>query len=240
MSDLAKTEASQARGFELPRLTVADGTIDALKWLALGLMTLDHVNKYLLHGAVPALFDAGRVVMPLFGFVLAHNLARPQSLASGAYGRICRRLAFSAAISSVPFIALGGLGWGWWPLNIMVTLLVAAGVIYSMERGGAGRLAVAALLFVVGGANVEFWWPAIMLTVAAWCYVKQPSWPALLVWIAATGVLYVINRNAWALAAFLLIFAAPHIQVRLPRLRHVFYVYYPLHLVVLWTLRTFT
>ena len=28
-----------------PALQVSDGTIEALKWLALALMTLDHVNK---------------------------------------------------------------------------------------------------------------------------------------------------------------------------------------------------
>ncbi|RYF37261.1 MAG: hypothetical protein EOO38_26620, partial [Cytophagaceae bacterium] len=34
----------------LPRLVVADGSIEALKWLGLLLMTGDHVNKYLLNG----------------------------------------------------------------------------------------------------------------------------------------------------------------------------------------------
>ena len=57
---------------------------------------------------------------------------------------------------------------------------------------------------------------------------------ALIVWIAATAALYVINPNMWALASLPVIFVATRVELRLPRLRHVFYVYYPLHLLVIW------
>jgi len=46
---------------ELPKLVVADGTLEALKWLGLVLMTLDHVNKFLLAEKLPVIFEAGRV-----------------------------------------------------------------------------------------------------------------------------------------------------------------------------------
>jgi hypothetical protein len=36
----------------LPRLVLADGTVEALKWFALLLMTGDHVNKYLFNGTI--------------------------------------------------------------------------------------------------------------------------------------------------------------------------------------------
>jgi hypothetical protein len=108
-----------------PRLELSSGSLEVLKWLALLLMTLDHVNKHLLHASVPELFAVGRLALPLFGFVLGYNLARPGALASGSYSRTARRLAIFGTIATIPFIALGGLGWGWWPLNIMATLLVA-------------------------------------------------------------------------------------------------------------------
>ena len=76
-----------------PRLELSSGALEALKWLALLLMTLDHVNKHLLHASVPELFAAGRLALPLFGFVLGYNLARPGALASGGYSRTARRLA---------------------------------------------------------------------------------------------------------------------------------------------------
>ena len=188
-----------------PALLLSSGTLEALKWLALLLMTLDHVNKHLLHASVPELFAAGRVA--LFG-----------------------------SIASVPFIALGGLGWGWWPFNIMATLLVATLCAWLIEIGGPARLAMACLTFIVGGALVEFWWPGLAACLLAWAYCRRPSWLTLALWIGALASLYVINRNLWALAALPLIFAASQVKINVPRGRLGFYVYYPAHLAVLWAL----
>jgi hypothetical protein len=215
-------------------LRIESGTLEGLKWLGLLLMTIDHVNKYLLHDTLPALFDAGRLALPLFSFVLAYNLAQPTSLAKGVYGRVARRLALAGVFASIPFIGLGGLVWEWWPLNILFMLLVSTGVMALLECGGVWRVLSAAALFVLGGAMVEFWWPAIVMTLAAWRYTRRPSWTSLIVWVAATASLYIINRNLWALAALPLIFLAPRLSIGVPRVRHVFYVFYPLHLLVLW------
>lgn len=219
-----------------PPLTLSSGTLEALKWLALLLMTIDHVNKHLLHTSVPELFAAGRLALPLFGFVLGYNLARPGALASGAFPRTAGRLALFGSIATIPFIALGGLGWGWWPFNIMATLLVATLCARLIEVGGPARLAFAAVVFIVGGALVEFWWPGLAACLLAWAYCRRPSWVTLALWIGALASLYVINRNLWALAALPLIFAAGHVQLSLPRGRLGFYVYYPVHLAVLWGL----
>lgn len=220
----------------LPRLAIADGTLEAIKWLALACMTGDHVNKYLLHDTAPILFILGRLTLPLFTFVLACNLARPGALAGGAGVRTMKRLAVFGAIASVPFITLGGLGWGWWPLNVMAMLFVSTACICLGERGGTARIAMAIVLFAIGGGLVEFWWPGIAMCLAAWRYCKRPGWAALSTWILATAALQVINRNSWALAAFPLIFAAPHVRLHLPRMKTVFYAYYPAHLAILWGL----
>ena len=216
-----------------PALVLSSGTLEALKWLALLLMTLDHVNKHLLHASVPELFAAGRLALPLFGFVLGYNLARPGALASGGYSRTARRLAVFGSIATIPFIALGGLGWGWWPFNIMATLLVATLCAWLIEVGGASRLAAAVALFIVGGALVEFWWPGLAACLLAWAYCRRPSWLKLALWVGALASLYVINRNLWALVALPLIFAAAHVRLSVPRGRLGFYAYYPAHLAVL-------
>ena len=85
-----------------PRLMLSSGTLEALKWLAFLLMTLDHVNKHLRHALVPELFAAGRLALPLFGFVLGYNLTRPGGLASGGYSRTARRLAIFGSIAAIP------------------------------------------------------------------------------------------------------------------------------------------
>jgi hypothetical protein len=51
-------------------------------------MTGDHVNKYLFNGTLPFLFETGRLALPLFIFILAHNLARHGIFEINAYLRI--------------------------------------------------------------------------------------------------------------------------------------------------------
>lgn len=223
----------------LPRLSLSDGSIEALKWLGLVLMLLDHLNKYLWRFRVPALFDAGRMVMPIFAIVLAYNLARQGTFERGVYPRAMARLAVVGALATLPFVALGGLGWGWWPLNIMATLLVATAVMYLAERGTACRL-LAVGLFLFGGLFVEFWWPALAIAVGAWSYFRRPNWPAFLFVLSGFVVLYVINKNLWALAALPLIFLASAVDLPVPRTRWVFYAFYPLHLAALWLVRSAT
>jgi len=108
---------------------------------------------------------------------------------------------------------------------------------YLVELGGRARIALAVLVFLVGGAIVEFWWTGVAMCLGAWRYCKRPSWPALVVWIGSTAALFVINQSFWALAAIPVIFAASGLHVSLPRLQRVFYCYYPAHLCVLWAAR---
>ena len=220
-----------------PALVFTDGGVETVKWFALACMLLDHVNKYLLDGAEPALFALGRFALPLFGFALAYNLARPGALARGAYRRLLPRLAAFGVIASPFFIALGGLGWGWWPLNIMFTLFVAAAVLWLIEERSSSAIAGAIVLFLVGGLFVEFWWPALAYIIAAWLYCRRATWPRLIGWICAAASLYLINDNMWALAAVPALFILAGVQVALPRARWVFYVFYPGHLAALWGAR---
>ena len=199
-------------------------------------MTLDHVNKYLLQSEAILLFDLCRVVMPIFAIVLAYNLARPNASDRAAYPRVMQRMAIAGVFATPPFIALGGLGWGWWPLNIMFTLLVATGVMHLSQRGTVGRV-LAVGLFVVGGALVEFWWPALAITVGAWSYFRRPTWTAVLFTLVGLAALFYINMNLWALAALPLIVLASRVDLPVPRLRWVFYAFYPLHLAGIWLVR---
>jgi hypothetical protein len=217
-------------------LVIASGTLEAMKWLALVMMTLDHVNKYLFNYAKPSLFALGRVAMPLFVFVLAYNLARPGALTCGAYRRTATRLMFYGVLACVPFIALGKVYGGWWPLNIMFTLLVATTVVGLRERGGRLHTTMAVAVFVIGGGFVEYWWFAVGLAVACWRYCKRPSVSCFGTVAVLVTALWLINRNPWACAALPLILIAPYIELRMPRLPLLFYTYYPTHLGLLFAL----
>ena len=224
-------------GFTIKRPVIADDTLEALKWLALLLMTGDHVNKYLFNGTLPWLFNAGRVTLPLFVFVIAYNLARPDILERGVYPRTMKRLALFGALATPAFIALGGLLAGWWPLNIMFALLGLTAILYLIEQRTIGGYAAAVAVFLLVGSSVEFWWPALAFGVAVWWYCKQPDWKPLALAFATLAALWFVNSNLWALAAVPVLLLASRFDLRLPRPRWLFYAYYPLHLATLWLLR---
>ena len=221
----------------LPSLAVADGALEAIKWLALVLMTGDHVNKYLFNGTKEWLFDGGRIAMPLFVFVLAYNLARPGAIGRGAYERTVWRLLVVGGLAMPAFVALGGLVAGWWPLNIMFTLAAIAGMLLLIDRDTLAGRVCAAAVFIAAGAMVEFWWSALALGLAVWLYCRRPSWMAIALALAAFGGLWYVNGNPWALVALPIVLGASRVNLGLPRLRWFFYAYYPAHLVALLLIR---
>lgn len=209
---------------------IADGTLEALKWLGLVLMALDHANRFLFGDRLPFVFEAARLVMPLFGFVLAYHLSRPDALRRGVHVRVMRRLLLFGLLATAPFLALVG----WWPLNILFTLLVSVAILYLAERGRPVHQLAAGVLLTVGGMVVEFWWPALLCVMSAWAWCRQPTPGRLLLWAAATASLGLVNGNLWSLLAVPLVLAASRIDLRLPRWRLVFYGFYPAHLAALW------
>ncbi|WP_026076140.1 TraX family protein [Noviherbaspirillum massiliense] len=219
----------------VPRLKIPDGTLEALKWLALVLMTIDHVNTFLLDREQRWMFDIGRIAMPLFEFVLAYNLARPGALQRGLHGRAMKRLLIAGIVAMPFYVAL--LDDGWRPLNIMFTLLVCTGVSWLLDQGGPRRIMVAAVVFAAGGTLVDYWWFGLSFFLAAWWYCRKQFAPRLVLWLITAALLYVVNRNFWSVAAMPLIFAAGKVELPIPRWRYLFYVYYPVHLALLLAIR---
>ena len=223
------------------RILVKNGSLEILKWLGLCLMTGDHINKYLFNSTIPGLFEAGRMALPLFVFVLAYNLARPNALQAGAYQRIMIRLAITGTVASIPFIALGGLVAGWWPVNVLFSLLTITATTFFIESGGIKNLIIASLLFLVGGSSVEYWWPAIIFGIATWSFCKKSSRIALVAASLSCMALWFINGNWWAVAAIpllvVVVLTTTQLNVRLPRSQWTFYAYYPIHLAMLWLIR---
>lgn len=233
---VTSSAASQAAPTVRP-LHIASGTLEAIKWLALVLMTLDHVNKYLLSGGLPALYALGRLAMPLFVFVLAYHLAQPGARQGGVHRRAATRLALYGSLASIPHMALGAVLGGWWPLNIMFTLLAAVTLIGLLDHGGKPQLFLAVMAFSVGGLLVEYWWPALILAVAAWHYYRTPTHRHLAILTLATAALWLVNGNLWACAALPIMLLAPQVNLPVARWRHAFYLYYPAHLAVAWVIR---
>jgi hypothetical protein len=213
---------------------IADGTIEALKWLAVLLMVVDHVNKYLFDGKVGWMFAAGRIVMPVFAFVLAYNLARPNAFTDGRFKRTAKRLLIYGVIATVPYMALKGSSVYGWPLNIMFTLLVATLVLWLYEHRKPAQSIWLLPLFVFGSMLPEFWIAGTITVIAAYFYCKSPNRLHLLFWIASVTALTAININFYAMLAIPLILLAPKVSINIPRFKYFFYSFYPLHFALLW------
>lgn len=218
---------------KLTAFKLQDGSVEALKWLALALMLIDHTNKYAFDHALPAAYELGRLAMPIFGFVLGFNLARPGAFESGTYQRIMLRLCMYGLIATPCYALLnarlGAVLGGLWPLNILFTLLVAVAVLFLHQKGKwSGYAAIA--VFCVGGALVEYWYFGIACTITAWMFCKTPNVKTLLTWAATIALLGLVNRNYWALGAIPIILGASYMKVHIQRHPRVFYSFYPMHL----------
>ncbi|HEY8096956.1 MAG TPA: TraX family protein [Methylobacter sp.] len=214
--------------------SVRNDNLELIKWVAALLMVVDHINKYLLGDSHPIMFDAGRLAMPLFVFVLSYNLARnePNTLyeSKTLALRMTKRLFAFGLIATPIYIALGGVTWGWWPLNILFGLCAVSTLVCFIQR----KFYVAAVVFFfAAGFFVEFFWPLLGLGLALWFYFRKPSVGAALFAGAFLVSLRLINGNYWALAAVPLFLVLCAVSVKVPRVRWFFYAFYPLHLAVI-------
>ncbi|MGE0315885.1 MAG: TraX family protein [Lautropia sp.] len=212
---------------------LSDGSIEALKWIAAILMVGDHVNRYLLVDANPWLFYGGRLAMPIFGILLGLNLSRPSALSGKATDRTVGRLFLMGLIATVPYMLLGAPIKGPWPLNILFTLAVAALAIEALQLGTRQGWWMAVVVFLFGGAFVEFWWPGVAVVLGTWLWrmgARKSGWTMF-----GCGMLGLcaINGNFWAFAAIPVIAIAAMFEPKIARHRAFFYVFYPLHLAVI-------
>jgi len=201
----------------------SSGTAEALKWLALAAMTVDHVNTFLTGRAHPALFAVGRVAFPIFALVLACNLTRPGI----DHARLLRRLVFFGLLAAGPFVVMTG---HWLPLNVMFTFAVAMAVIALWQRG---QDVAAVVVFLAGSLFVDYQWTGVALIVAGWSYFRTGRATAAAATLAALVGLAWPNGSFWALAALPVIAAVEMTAPCVPRLRWAFYAYYPAHLALL-------
>lgn len=73
-------------------LSLADGTLEVIKWLALVSMFYDHVMRIAWSGeGIGPATSFGRIAFPLFAFIMAYNLSR-ENVGPVVYQRTLRRL----------------------------------------------------------------------------------------------------------------------------------------------------
>ena len=212
-----------------------------LKVLAILLMLLDHTNRLLL-GGQPWLYALGRVSFPLFAFLIAYNVA----VRGVAPRRYALPLLLFGVISQGP--AMLALARDPFPLNIFFTLLL--GVIFLPLRrrcasflppnrfGRSLSWTLTTVLFALLSLPLEYGPPGVFLIPALVAFLRRPSEA---VGVLVLSLMFVMNGLTWAamagwLAVPVIVWARSLALPSLPRLKWVFYGFYPLHLLGLWGL----
>lgn len=191
-------------------------------------MTLDHINRVFFNQKFYLAYCAGRLAMPLFAFVFAYNLARVEPIPSEVYIKTCKRLIVFGVLATPAYIAMNNIE-GLFPLNILFAFLVALTVLYCYEKGKAA-FPLSICLFLIGGIFIEYNWSVLLLCASFWVFCKKPSLHSILMGIAGFILLSKLNENSWGLAALPLILLATLINLKIPRWRYLFWIYYPVHM----------
>lgn len=196
-----------------------------LKWIALVLMTGDHVNKVLLHGAYPWLTDAARVVFPIFAIVFVYNLRLDED------GDHALRAATRLAIAGFVVQPFHAWAFGYWlPLNVLLSLSAGAFVCWLFSRG---RWLPALLLWAFAGLWVDYSWWGIAVMAAAMTVFRPGHDRSIFLLPLAVASLAFINGDFWALVSLPLIGLFARVPGNFPRWRWTFLGYYGVHLAVL-------
>ena len=205
----------------LPRLS--DSTLTALKWLCLPLMFLDHLDWLILDNSLGFHQRVGRIVFPIFGYILAYTLARTDH---AARLRLLKRLVFFAMISTPAYIALKGI----FPLNILWTFVIVLAVVMLVERGSTF---LAGICFLTLPFFVDYQWPGVLVVLGGWAAYRYDQPIVGLVCLAGLVQLQSINGNYYALFALPVMYLATLFVWKLPRAKWAFYSFYPAHLYAL-------
>lgn len=229
----------------------------ALKWFAVLIMLVDHIGACLLevfvlnyYGVSPlagridnlyfwlsldsVLRVIGRAAFPIFCFLLVEGAVHTRSPR-----KYLLRLASFALISEIPFdLALHNQPFYWGTQNVFFTLLAGLLVIQAFQRSPGqewrGMLALAVL-----GAAAELCgtdYGAIGVAVIAVMYLlRERFWAAS---VLSLILLVLLARiEIFSIPAFLILALYNGKRGRQPK--YFFYVFYPVHLLILWAAGNF-
>ncbi len=216
-----------------------------LKILAVIFMTIDHIGLHLLPG-VPILRIIGRLAFPIFAFTFAEGCKYTKNrtrhfIVLCLFGVLCQAV-YSYVTQSLY-------------QNILITLALSASVIYSFDFAKKTRnflsytLAIAVLLLVfyicfilpsrIGrDFAIDYGFYGVMLPVLSYLgKTKQEK-----IFLLSMGLL-ILAPNLGTIQLFSL-FAVPIIALYNGtrgkwRMKNFFYIYYPLHLVIIHFLGMF-
>ena len=216
---------------------------NALKIIALIAMTLDHIGVQFFP-TVGWLRVVGRLAFPIFAYMIAEGATYTKHRAR-YFGTIA---ALAVALQVVYFVAMHSLY-----MCIFVTFTLSLCLIYSLDYAMKKRSWTLALVFLVwlGVAFVSGVLPTMKtgtdffvdygpvgVLIPAALYYTKGKWPKLLV-LGGLLVLLALYANLtvqWYALLVLPLLALYSGKRGKYKLKHLFYIYYPVHLAVIWAI----
>lgn len=202
------------------RIRFMPSQLEALKWLAVAAMLIEHTFEYLELPGAAAARVVGRLALPLFVLAFAYGLAQSGSVLQGAY---------RAAFRLLPFAVLAQFGAelvrGDGTLNVLFQFLAVAAWVAAMDSSPSERLLVRAIALFVAYLS-EFTLPGFGVALGAVMYARRPhvGWATL--GLSCMALIAFADGTPVAFLALPLLYFASGIQFSLPRIRNAFAVVY--------------
>lgn len=185
----------------------------------------------------------GRIAFPIYCFLLvegAHYTKNPRKYAA--------RLALGAVLSEIPYDLVFSGGVDWTSNNVMITLLLGFGMLEAMKRvKGIWKLAVILPFYLAAELMYTDYAGYGIVIIAAMALtrgIRHEKWVRagvmpLLLWFGATIPIgaFMVPLEIFGVLSLVPIFAYKGGKRTYSKaVQRVFYLFYPVHLLVLWLL----
>lgn len=215
---------------------ILDATI--LKLIAIAAMFLDHVCKLLYYPDHKWMISVGRLTMPIMAFFISEGVSHTKSKP-----KYILRLLMFAVISEVPFdLMISGSPFYMQSQNVMFTLLFGAigcCMIDNIMKGeGAFLSAVAAFAVLVGAywLRTDYGYMGVIMVMLFHLFRSEKHGRSSALFIG-NGALCISSGSHFQLFGFLAIpLLAMYNGERGRGMKYLFYIFYPLHMLLLWLL----
>ena len=198
-----------------------------LKWIAIISMLIDHIGLVLF--PEEQIFRIiGRLAFPIFAYTLTEGF-----LHTGNIKKYLIRLGIFAVISEVPYDLLFGEGIIDWSMqNVFLTLFLGLSMIVLITRITTVYIQVLTVIMIgiiseILGADYG---TIGILTIWLFYYLRDKK----IAKYTAVSLLMLTTQGVQMFAALALIPIGLHNGKRGPKMKYIFYIIYPLHLLILY------
>lgn len=203
-----------------------------LKIIAIILMTIDHAGATLFPQYI-VLRYIGRLAFPIFAFLCVEGIIHTRNPV-----KYMMQLGIFALISEIPFdMAFKGKIWDTSSQNIFFTLLLGVIAIYIMRQGVLTTYKYSMIVilgFLAELLSTDYGMLGVWLIVGL--YMTRDEWWKMAVTLIVINVL--LYGGIQSFGALAILFIVLYDGTRGKGMKYFFYIYYPVHILILFAIST--